>query len=160
MDSRKKSSLRMRSLIMVQLVILGIQLLVGIIVNLWVAIPNSHPGVQASNYFVGLWEGIGWATAHTTWSLQLHIVVGFILWILSLVLIIWAIRLGRRKFILLMTLSWVGITGAGFNGGSFLNYGHNFSSFLMTIGFTLASASYAIACISENSRQTNLADEE
>jgi hypothetical protein len=30
------------------------------------------------------------------------------------------------------------VVGAGFNGGSFLNYGQNFSSMLMAVGFALA----------------------
>ena len=33
---------------------------------------------------------------------------------------------------------------AGFNGASFLNYGHDFSSFLMALGFVLALCAYAI----------------
>jgi hypothetical protein len=41
-------------------------------------------------------------------------------------------------------LGWIGVFAAGFNGASFLNYGHDFSSLLMTIGFLLALISYAL----------------
>lgn len=34
--------------------------------------------------------------------------------------------------------------GAGFNGASFINYGHDFSSLLMSVGFLLALVSYLV----------------
>jgi len=34
------------------------------------------------------------------------------------------------------------VLGAGFNGGSFLNYAQNFSSMLMAVGFALAMSAY------------------
>ena len=50
-----------------------------------------------------------------------------------------------QRVVLLSVVAWVGVTSAGFNGGSFLNYRHNFSSFLMTVGWVLACACYALA---------------
>jgi hypothetical protein len=35
------------------------------------------------------------------------------------------------------------VLGAGFNGGSFLNYHEDFSSMLMATGFAIAVAAYA-----------------
>ena len=37
---------------------------------------------------------------------------------------------------------WVGTVGAGFNGGSFLNYHEDFSSMLMATGFAVATIAY------------------
>ena len=39
-------------------------------------------------------------------------------------------------------LGFVGVIGAGFNGGSFLNYQEDFSSILMAVGFALAMSAY------------------
>jgi hypothetical protein len=41
-------------------------------------------------------------------------------------------------------LGFIGILAAGFNGASFLNYGQDFSSLLMAVGFLLAAISYTI----------------
>ncbi len=49
-----------------------------------------------------------------------------------------------RAWIVASALGFVGILAAGFNGASFLNYGHDFSSFLMALGFVLALCVYAI----------------
>jgi hypothetical protein len=53
-----------------------------------------------------------------------------------------AIRLGGRGRIALAALGFVGMLGAGFNGGSFLNYHQDFSSLLMSIGFALTMSAY------------------
>ena len=37
---------------------------------------------------------------------------------------------------------FIGVLGAGFNGGSFLNYHEDFSSMLMAVGFALAMSAY------------------
>lgn len=43
-------------------------------------------------------------------------------------------------------LAWVGLTGAAFNGGSFLDEGGmNISSFLMSVGMALTACSYVWA---------------
>lgn len=115
----------------------------GMVTNLWVVIPVTHPGAHSRNYFVGLLQGIPWALVHGNLFLQLHIAVGLVLWVFSTLLVIAAIRGHRDGMLRTITImGWVGVTGAGFNGGSFLNYGHNISSFLMSVGFLLAATSY------------------
>jgi len=42
------------------------------------------------------------------------------------------------------SLGFIGVLGAGFNGGSFLNYNENFSSMLMSVGFIMAMVTYSI----------------
>ncbi|KLU61008.1 hypothetical protein CEB3_c25780 [Peptococcaceae bacterium CEB3] len=111
-----------------------------------VVIPSSHPGAHPVNYFAGLVQGIVWALLHENFFLQLHITVGIVLWLLSLLLIVWAIRIRARGLILTAIVAWVGLTGAGFNGGSFLNEGGMaISSFLMAVGMALAACSYGWA---------------
>ena len=123
------------------LLLLAAQFLIGMVVNLFVAVPD-HPGTSASNYFVGVAQGVAWALGHNEWSLQLHVVLGLLLFLASLLLIGCAIAARRRAWITISVIGWIGIMGAGFNGASFLNYGHNFSSLLMSVGFFLAMIAY------------------
>jgi hypothetical protein len=70
--------------------------------------------------------------------------VGLLLFLASLSLIGLAIAAHNRAWIITSLLGFIGIVGAGFNGASFMNYGHDFSSLLMSIGFLLAVISYAV----------------
>jgi hypothetical protein len=56
-----------------------------------------------------------------------------------------AIQFRRRGLIISTVFGFIGVTGAGFNGGSYLNYHEDLSSMLMSTGFAIAVASYAIA---------------
>ncbi|RIV29235.1 hypothetical protein D2Q93_01300 [Alicyclobacillaceae bacterium I2511] len=129
-----------------QLILLVLQFLLGMVVNLWVVIPAIHPGAHPANYFAGLAQGIVWALVYGNAFLQLHIAVGIVLWLLSLLLIAWAILIRARVLILAAILAWMGLTSAAFNGGSFLNEGGMaFNSLLMAVGMVLAACSYGWA---------------
>ncbi|MEA2635015.1 MAG: hypothetical protein QOH92_1782 [Chloroflexota bacterium] len=56
--------------------------------------------------------------------------------------LIQATRLRGSGRITLAALGFVGVLGAGFNGGSFLNYHQDFSSMLMAVGSALAMSVY------------------
>jgi hypothetical protein len=114
------------------------------IVNLFVQVPAVHPGANAPEYFSRVAQGVAWALVHSESWLLLHVVVGLLLGISSFILLGLAIASRRRAWIVTAILGGIGIIGAGFNGASFLNYGHDFSSLLMSIGFLLAAVSYAI----------------
>jgi hypothetical protein len=66
-----------------------------------------------------------------------------VLVVLALVLVVLAVRARRRAWVVAALIGAFGVIGAGFNGGSLLNDGHDFSSLLMSIGFTIAVATYA-----------------
>jgi hypothetical protein len=134
----------LRPLAEVTLLLLLIQFLVGMLVNLFIVLPAQHPGAQASGYFSGVVQGDWWALGHGGWELQIHVLVGVLLLLASLALLGAAISLRRRLWIIVTALGWLGVFIAGFNGASFLNYGHDFSSLLMTIGFLLAVIPYAL----------------
>jgi hypothetical protein len=70
--------------------------------------------------------------------------VGLLLFIASLLLIGFAIAARRRAWIILSIIGLFGIVAGGFNGASFMNYGHDFSSLLMSLGFLLAAIPYVI----------------
>jgi hypothetical protein len=134
----------LRLLTLFALLLLASQFLPGMVVNLFVTIPASHPGTNAPEYFSGVAAGVAWTLAHGDWWLRLHAVDGLLLFLDGLVLIWLAVASRRRAWIVASVLGCIGTIAAGFNGASFLNYGHNFSSLLMSIGFFVATASYAI----------------
>jgi hypothetical protein len=68
--------------------------------------------------------------------------LGLVLVLAALGTLVQAIRLREGGRIILAALGFVGVLGAGFNGGSFLNYHEDFSSMLMAVGFALAMAAY------------------
>jgi hypothetical protein len=136
---------RWRGFLVVQLALLTVQLPLGMAVNFWVALSADHPGARNPNYFVGLVRGVSWAFLHGWPLLSLHITIAALLWLISIWFAIAALRGAPRRLGLLTIVAWSGLTGAAFNGGSFLNYGHDFSSLIMTLGWMLATASYAIA---------------
>lgn len=135
----------LRTITATTLILLVVQFLLGMVVNLFIQLPSVHPGAQAPEYFSGVVQGVAWALVHSQLGLLLHVVVGLLLGIASFVLLGLAIASRRRAWIITSILGWIGIVGAGFNGASFLNYGHDFSSLLMSIGFILALVSYAIS---------------
>jgi len=96
----------------------------------------------ASNYFAGLASGLAWVIPDGPAWAAAHAAFG-----LALVLAAFAaIALTRRQASRVATgtsvLGALAIVGAGFNGVSFLNYGHAFSSMIMAGLWALALACY------------------
>ena len=135
---------RLRVLTAIILVLLAAQFLIGMLVNLFVQVPAAHPGTNAPEYFSGVAQGVVWALLHAPLWLQIHTIVGLLLFIASIVLIALAIAAHRRAWIILSIIGLLGIMAAGFNGASFMNYGHDFSSLFMSLGFLLAAIPYVI----------------
>ena len=122
--------------------LLLIQYLLGMAVNLYVTLPGRHPGAGASNYFGGAaaslgWmipDGPAWAAAHAAFGLAL------VLAALASAVLTW--QQASRFAIWTSVLGALAIVGAAFNGVSFVNYGHAFSSMIMAALWAVALASY------------------
>jgi hypothetical protein len=140
----KISQSMLRTFTIIILVLLAAQFLVGMLVNLYVQVPAVHPGANAPEYFSGVALGVVWALLHAPLWLLLHTIVGLLLFLAALILIGFAIAARRRAWIIISVIGLIGIMAAGFNGASFMNYGHDFSSLLMSIGFLLAAIPYTI----------------
>jgi hypothetical protein len=140
----KISQSRLRTLTVAILVLMAAQFLVGILVNLYVQVPAVHPGANAPEYFSGVVQGVAWALLHAPLWLQVHSILGLLLFIAALVLIGFAIAARLRAWIIISVIGLFGIMLGGFNGASFMNYGHDFSSLLMSLGFLLAAIPYVI----------------
>lgn len=141
----KKTPSSLRVIDAILLVLLGAQFLFGMLINLFVTVPPVHPGVNPSNYFVGVAQAVAWALFNAQWQLLIHVVLGLLLFLLSIVLLVLAIVSRRGAWITISILGLIGIMGAGFNGASFMNYGGlGISSLLMAVGFLLAAICYTI----------------
>ena len=143
-ETTRTAQSRLRIITVIILVLLAVQFLVGMLVNLYVKVPSVHPGANAPEYFSGVVQGVAWALLHAPLWLLVHTIVGLLLFLASLILIGFAIAARRRAWIIVSVFGLVGIVAAGFNGASFMNYGHDFSSLLMSIGFLLAAVPYTI----------------
>ena len=128
------------------LVMLGwliVQFLIGMATNLFVDITRNHPGANPPEYFSGVAQSVTWAILHGPVLLQLHAVLGLVLLIGAVSVFVRAMRLGATRAVKIATgIGGVAILGAGFNGGSFLNYDEDFSSMIMASFFAIAVAGY------------------
>ena len=158
MDAMKQMSrkwhLTLNLLAVSILLLLAFQFLAGMVVNLWYEIPKMHPGANAVEYFGGVTQVIGWGLTRSAWSLQAHIAMGLVLVLASSTLLAFAISSKRAGWIVTSLCGWAGTVGAAFNGASFAIYGHEFSSFIMAIGFLLTGISYSIGLFIQRGRRT------
>ncbi|HEY6542901.1 MAG TPA: hypothetical protein VIZ18_18300 [Ktedonobacteraceae bacterium] len=134
----------LRAVTLIILLLLAAQFLIGMLVNLFVVVPAHHPGSNPPEYFSGAVTGVLWALGDGTLWLRVHAIIGLALFLSALILLGLAIASRRRAWIISSIIGLVGIVAAGFNGASFLNYGENFSSLLMAIGFLVAVIPYMI----------------
>ena len=122
--------------------LLVIQYLLGMVVNLYVVLPGRHPGAGAHSYFSGAASGLGWVMTRGPGWAAAHAAFGLALVLAALASITLTWRPGGRMARVLSVLGALAIVGAAFNGASFLNYGHDFSSMIMAGLWALALACY------------------
>jgi hypothetical protein len=133
---------RMRTGYFVLFLILVAQFLLGMAVNLFVTIPTSHPGANPPEYFSGVADSVTWAVLHGPVLLQAHAALGLLLVLFSVNSLAQAIQVRTRRVVVPVSFGLLGVVGAGFNGGSFLNYNQDFSSMIMASFFAVAAVSY------------------
>ena len=133
---------RLRQLTVRVLVALVAQFVIGMFVNLFVTIPDSHPGSQPADYFSGSFQSVVWALGSGLPLLVAHVVLGLILAVGSLLVVVRARALRRRRLTVAAVLGVLFIVAAGFNGASFLDFNEDYSSMIMSIGFAAALLAY------------------
>jgi len=127
------------------LITLVVQFLFGMAVNLFVEIPKNHPGANPPEYFSGVAQNVIWAILHgPSVLLTIHAILGLVLIAFGFRLMVPAIRSRHRLTMLTAGVGALSMLGAGFNGGSFLNYHEDFSSMIMATFFGIAVTAYAI----------------
>jgi hypothetical protein len=134
------------------LFVLAFQFLAGVAINLWHGLPKIHPGANAVEYFSGVLQTIWWGSTRSAWPLAVHTTIGVILVLVSSALLAFAISSKRRGWIVTATCGWAGTLCAAFNGASFAIYGHEASSFLMSVGFLVAGISNSIGLFVQRGR--------
>ena len=125
------------------LVMLIAQFLLGMAVNLFVTIPDQHPGANPPEYFSGVAQSVTWAIVHGHILLAIHAAFGLVIVLAALGTLVQAIGNRRRGIVVSAVFGFIGVLAAGFNGGSFLNYNQDFSSMLMAAGFAVAVVAYS-----------------
>jgi hypothetical protein len=126
------------------LIVLVIQFVLGMAVNLFVQIPHNHPGANPPEYFSGVAQSVTWAILQGPFLLILHAGLGLILLAFAIRLLFPAVRSRNRVAIITSVVGAVAILGAGFNGGSYLNYHEDFSSMIMASLFAIAVIAYVV----------------
>ncbi len=137
------STRQLRISLLFALVMLVGQFLLGMAVNLFVKIPTEHPGSNPPEYFSGVAQSVTWAVLHGNILLAIHAGFGLVLVVAAVGTLVQAIGNRRRGVVVSTILGFIGVLGAGFNGGSFLNYHQDFSSMLMATGFAIAVVAYS-----------------
>ena len=125
------------------LIVLVVQFLLGMATNLFVQVPLEHPGASPPEYFTGVFESVTWAILHgPSLLLTAHAILGLVLLLFGFRLLVPAIRSRNRLAITTSVVGALAILGAGFNGGSYLNYHEDFSSMIMASFFAIAVTAY------------------
>jgi hypothetical protein len=137
------STRQLRITFLYALVMLIAQFLLGMAVNLFVKIPTDHPGSNPPEYFSGVAQSVTWAILHGNVLLAIHAAFGLGLVIAAIGTLVQAIANRRRGIVVSAVVGFIGVLGAGFNGGSYLNYHEDFSSMIMATGFAIAVVAYS-----------------
>lgn len=137
------STRQLRISFLFALVMLIAQFVLGMAVNLFVKIPDSHPGANPPEYFSGVAQSVTWAILHGHILLAIHAGFGLVLVFAAIGTLVQAIGNRGRGIVASAVFGFIGVLGAGFNGGSFLNYHEDVSSMLMATGFAIAAVGYS-----------------
>jgi hypothetical protein len=135
---------RLRHLTLVTMILLLIQASIGMVVNLYVVIPDNHPGAEPSDYFSGSARSVFWSIGNGAIALAIHAALGlalglFVIWVAAR-----AVALGRPPVQFWAVLAGLLVLGAGFNGASFLDFNNNISTLLMALLAFGALACYTV----------------
>jgi hypothetical protein len=103
------------------------------VVNLYVTIPDDHPGAHPSSYFAGSFHSVIWAIAHGTPALAVHAVLGLALVLMALSVAVRSLASGSRSISVWAILAGLLVIGAAFNGASFLDFNNDISSLIMAL---------------------------
>src|SRR5712692_8494569 len=136
------STRQLRITFVFALVMLIVQFLLGMALNLFVKIPTDHPSSNPPEYFSGVAQSVTWAILHGNILLAIHAGFGLVLVLAAIGTLIQAIANRRRGIVVSAVVGFIGVLGAGFNGGSYLKYHEDFSSMIMATGFAIAMVAY------------------
>src|SRR5665213_1655489 len=95
----------------------ALQFLAGMLLNLFVTIPNTHPGSTGSEYFSRSAHSLGWTlSGGGGWELAFHVYLGLLLVVGSISLFIFAMQIHNKSWSIAGGIAAVLTLGAFFNG--------------------------------------------
>ena len=117
----------------------ALQFIFGMTVNLFTTFPTQHPGMGSVEYFGGALRGLLWALdGGGGWALATHAYIALALIVGAGVLLVVSIWLRSKRWVITSTIALLFTVGAFFNGLSFINYNHDFSSMIMACCWLIA----------------------
>jgi hypothetical protein len=126
----------------------GIQFAFGMTMNLFVTLPDKHPGTTGGEYFSRSFESLVWALSFGGGvMLFLHALLGLILFLGALSLFVNSLRLSARGWRWPSGIALFFTFGAFFNGMSFLDYNEDFSSAIMAGCWLIAVSAVIVPLI-------------
>ena len=121
------------------IVALALQFAVGMYLNFYVELPDSHPGTDGSYAPSILWAVAG----HAGVALAIHVVLWILLTVGAIATLVRGIGSKRKTLIAGTSVGLLFILMAGSGGLTFLNRGGNDrESFMMALGFLFALLAY------------------
>lgn len=142
----------LRVMTFAMVVLLLAQMGIGMVVNLFVGIPDNHPGAHPANYFSGSASGVAWAITQPQAALAAHVVLGLVLIITSIAIAVRGVQIGGVTVGVAAVLAALLVIGAAFSGASFLDFGTNVSSLVMALLSFAALLCYAVVLLALPSR--------
>lgn len=138
----------LRRFAIVMLVAYAAQFVVGMLLNLFVKIPDVHPGTSGDEYFSRSFTSLVWALSGSGGpALLIHALLGSVLFVGAVAFFIAALTRRASGWRWLTGIAAFFTFGAFFNGMSFLDYGEDFSSAIMAGCWLIASGSVVTALI-------------
>src|ERR1700676_3641916 len=118
-----------------------LQFLAGMLLNLFITIPSTHPGSSGSEFFSRSSHSLVWAlSTHGGWELAFHAYLALVLVLGSFSLFIRAVIAHNKDWSIAGGVAALFTLGAFFNGLSFVNYNKNVSSMIMATCWLIAVA--------------------
>lgn len=128
---------------------LALQFILGMILNMFVTLPSKHPG-QTGNYFVRSGHSFGWAiTFGGGLTLFLHVIVAIGLLLGSVAFIVRAAKAHSKLWLWVSSVAFIGIITAFSHGLAFLDFNNDVDSFIMAMGYIVATVAYVTGIFTE-----------
>ena len=138
-----RSPLRTHAIVLLWL--FGIQFVAGMLLNLFVELPKTHPGTSGNEYFSRSWASLLWAlSGGGGWTLVVHASIAVLLFLGALILFLRSLGRHGRGWCWATGISAFFTLGALFNGLSFADYAEDFSSMIMASCWLVAVAALVI----------------
>ena len=138
----------LRRFAIVMLVGYSAQFVAGMLLNLFVKIPDLHPGTSGDEYFSRSFTSLVWAlSGEGGTALFIHALLGSALFAGAVTIFVASLVRRARGWRWLTGIAAFFTFGAFFNGMSFLDYGEDFSSAIMAGCWLISTGAIVVALI-------------